>query len=79
MIGMWTMVSMKKLKPCKSCVFNVWSNERLFWGLSVEQKIEHMNMFCIDRNIDDVYLGDGKCENFLPQRKYKKYIINVVD
>lgn len=69
----------KKLNACKSCVFNVWRNDRLFWKLNVDEKRKHMNMFCIDRNIDDVYLGDGKCENFLPQRKYKKYIINDVD
>jgi len=74
MIGMWMMVSMKKLKPCKSCVFNVWTNDRLFWKLSVYEKHEHINMFCNERTVDEVYCGDGKCENFLPKRKYRNEV-----
>lgn len=72
MIGMW-MMNMKKLKPCKSCVFNVWTNDRLFWKLSVYEKSEHINMFCNGRTIDEVYCGEGKCENFLPKRKYRNF------
>ena len=69
---MW-MMNMKKLKPCKSCVFNVWTNDRLFWKLSVYEKFEHINMFCNGRTIDEVYCGEGKCENFLPKRKYRNF------
>ena len=59
-------------KRCDYCVFNPYSIGHWWHSNGFDEREERYNMFCSTMDWNDVYAGIAYCDNFLPERKYRK-------